>query len=328
MSPRSLGKYAALVLCVVGSIVVSPDGSAGEYPDKPIKIVVAYPPGGGLDIVLRTMSPELSSTLGQPILVDNKPGAAGIIGTTYVAKSAPDGYTLIMGTNSTHAIMPNFRRNLPYDPIRDFTPITEVAIITNLVVVNPSVPAHSVDELISLAKAKPGALNYGSAGYGSTTHVAMELLKTMAHVQMTHIPYKGLGPAVVALVAGQTQVMISNGPPVIPFVKSGKLRALAVTGSKRLAAMPDLPTVSESGIPGYEATVWYGLFAPAGTPAEIVSKLHDAFVTVLGKSKIGTTLSAMGAEPVGDTPQEFAAILQSDTRKWAKVVKDSGAHIE
>jgi len=299
-----------------------------NYPDKLVRIVVAYPPGGGLDIVVRTMAPKLTERLGQPIVVDNRAGAAGVIGTDHVAKSAPDGYTLVMGTNSTHAIMASFSKNLPYDPVRDFTPVSLITQITNLVVVNPKVQVKSIPELLALARSKPDSLNYGSAGGGSTTHVAMELLKIMADVKLTHIPYKGLGPAVADLVAGQTQVMISNAPPVMPFVKSGRLTPLAVTGTKRLSSMPELPTVAEAGIPGYEADVWYGLLAPAGTPDAIVKKLHAAFVEVLALPDVSQTLAGMGATPVGNSPGEFAKVIRDDILKWAKVVKASGARTE
>jgi tripartite-type tricarboxylate transporter receptor subunit TctC len=318
------GFTSALVMLSAG---VS-DASAQSYPNRPIRLIVAYPPGGGADIVARILGQKLSDSVGQQIVVDNRSGAAGIIGTDIAAKSIPDGYTLIMGTNATHGIFVSLYRKLPYDPVKDFAPVSNVVSVTNVVVLHPSVPARSVKELIALAKSKPGQLNYGSGGSGSNAHLAVELFKIMAGVDIVHLPYKGVAPAVTDLLGGQIQMMISNMPPVLPHVKAGKLRALAVTGAERSSATPDLPTVAEAGLPGYESDLWWGVLAPAGTPRSIVSRLNAEIVKILQLKELKDRLSDMGATPVGNSPEEFAATIKADILKWAKVVKQSGAHVD
>ena len=328
MSARLLVHAASLTLSVAVFGSVPCGVSAQGFPTRPIRMIVAYPPGGGADIVARIVAQKISEGFGQQVVVDNRGGAAGIIGTEIVARAAPDGYTVIMGTNATHGIFVSLYRKLPYDPVKDFAPVTGVVNVTNMLVINPSVPAHSVKELIEFARAKPGQLNYGSGGSGSNAHLAVELFKVMARVKMEHLPYKGIAPALTDLLAGQVQVMISNMPPVLPHVQSGKLRALAVTGAKRSAVVPDLPTVNEAGVPGYESDLWWGVLAPAGTPTPVIGKLNAAIVQVLRMPDVKERLSGMGAEPVGNTPEQFAALIKADIVKWAKVVKASGAQVD
>jgi len=328
MNTRRILLVAGVTLAAVLHNAGFNSALAQNYPDRPVRLIVAYPPGGGADIVARILGQQLSDSLGQQIVVDNRGGAAGIIGTETAAKAAPDGYTLVMGTNATHGIFVSLYRKLPYDPIKDFAPVTNVVQVTNIVVLHPAVPARSVKELIALAKSKPGQLNYGSGGSGSNAHLAVELFKIMAGVDIVHLPYKGVAPAVTDLLGGQIQMMISNMPPVLPHVKSGKLRALAVTGTKRSPATPELPTVAEAGVPGYESDLWWGVLAPAGTPKPIVAKLNWEIVKILQVKDVSERLSAMGATPVGDTPEHFAATIRADIVKWAGVVKASGAQID
>jgi len=325
--PTLLGRTTALLFLAAG-LSISAGPNAQTFPDRPVRIIVAYPPGGGLDIIGRLIAASLSQELGQSVLVENRAGAAGIVGTEYAARAQPDGHTLVLSSNALLGIGPSLYKNLPFDSIKDFAPISLVATITNVLVVHPSVPAKTVGELIDLAKAKPNALNYGSGGNGSTPHIGMELFKMMAQVQIVHVPYKGLGPAVADLLAGHTQVMMSNAPPVLPHVKSGKLRALGVSSVKRIKALPELPTISEAGVAGFEADGWYGVLAPAGTPTAVVRRLHGAFATVLRKPEIDAKLSEMGTQAVSNTPEELATLIKSDIVKWAKVIKESGARVD
>jgi tripartite-type tricarboxylate transporter receptor subunit TctC len=302
---------------------------AQAYPSKPIRLVVPYPPGGPLDIMARAIGQKLTEAWGQPVVVDNRAGAGGNIGADLVAKSPADGYTLLMGAVATHAINPTLYGKLPYDPVRDFAPVALVAQVPNILVVNPSVPVKSVRELIDLARARPGYLNFASGSTGSTGHLAGELFNTMAGVQMVHIPYKGGAPAMADLLAGQVQLMFDNLANALPNVKAGRLRALAVTTLKRSPAMPDLPTVAESGLPGFDLTTWFGLMVPAGTPPEIVAKLNAEIVRALNTKDMRERLEKMGAEPpVNNTPDNFAAFIRSEAAKYAKVVKDSGARVD
>jgi tripartite-type tricarboxylate transporter receptor subunit TctC len=328
MKSISCSSLAGIALCFAAAAQAESGAGMQSYPNKPIRLIVAYPPGGGADIVARILGQRLGENLGQQVVVDNRGGAAGIIGTETAARALPDGYTLLLGTNATQCIFPSLYPTLPYDPVADFAPVTSVVSVANVLVVHPSVAAKSVKELIALARAKPGQLNYGSAGAGSTTHIAMELFKIMSGVRMEHIPYKGLGPAVADLVGGQLQVMISNMPPVIPHAKSGRLRALAVTGAQRSAATPELPTIAEAALPGYEADVWYGVLAPAGVPKPVVTKLQTEIVRILRAPDMKERLSAMGAEPIGNSPEAFARVIKADIVKWARVVKESGARVE
>ncbi|MFA5915400.1 MAG: tripartite tricarboxylate transporter substrate binding protein, partial [Burkholderiales bacterium] len=299
------------------------------YPAKPIHLVVPYPAGGPLDIMARAIGQKLTEAWKQPVIVDNRAGAGGNIGADAVAKAAPDGYTLLMGAVATHAINPVLYSKIPYDPIKDFAPVALVAQVPNILVVNPSVPAKSVRELIELARAKPGSLNFASGSTGSTGHLAGELFNTMAGVKMVHIPYKGAAPATTDLLSGQVQLMFDNLASALPNVKAGKLRALAVTTLKRSPAVPDLPTIAESGLPGFDLTTWFGLFVPAGTPPEIVAKLNAEVVRALNAKDMRERLEKMGTEPPADnTPEHFAAFVRSEAAKYAKVVKASGARVD
>jgi tripartite-type tricarboxylate transporter receptor subunit TctC len=303
--------------------------SAQSYPSRPIRLVVPYPPGGPLDIMARAIGQKLTEAWNQPVVVDNRAGAGGNIGAELVAKSPADGYTLLMGAVATHAINPTLYGKLPYDPVRDFAPVALVAQVPNILVVNPSVPARSVKELIELARAKPGYLNFGSGSTGSTGHLAGELFKTMAGVQMVHIPYKGGAPAMADLLAGQVQLMFDNLANALPNVRAGRLRALAVTTLARSPAMPDLPTIAESGLPGFDLTTWFGVMVPAGTPPEIVAKLNAGIVRALNAKDMRERLEKMGAEPpANNTPEHFTAFIRTEAAKYARVVKDSGAKVE
>ena len=298
------------------------------FPVKPIRIIVPSAPGSGPDIMARAIGQKLTEYLGQPVVIDDKPGAGGIIGAETAAKSAPDGYTLIMANAGSHAVNASLYAKLPYDPVRDFAPITLVAMAPNILIVHPTLPAKSARELIALAKSRPGELTFGSGGNGSTAHLSGEMFRTMAGINIVHIPFKGSPAAVVGVIAGQIAMAFPNIPPALPHVRSGKLKALAVTTAKRSAAVPELPTVAESGLPDYAATAWFGLLAPAGTQGAIVAKLNAATVKSVHLRDMQDRLAAEGTEAVGNSPEQFAQIIRTDIAKWAKVVKASGAKAE
>ncbi|TMH15392.1 MAG: tripartite tricarboxylate transporter substrate binding protein [Betaproteobacteria bacterium] len=302
--------------------------AADAYASKPVRFVVAFPPGGVTDIIARSIAQRLTVRLAQQVVVDNRPGAGGNIGTDIVAKSAPDGHTLLMGSAGPLAINASLFGKMPFDPIRDLAPVTLAASTPNVLVVHPSLRAATVRELIALAKARPGEINFASSGHGTPAHLAGELFNSMAGVKMVHVPYKGAAPALTDLLGGQVQLMFSTMPPALPHVKDGKLRALAVTSAKRSPATPELPTVDEIALPGFEANTWHGVVVPAGTPAAIVARLNREIVAILHLPEVVERLSAQGAEAVGSTPEEFAAYIRSETAKWAKVVRDSGAKAE
>jgi len=301
--------------------------AASSYPLRPIRMIVAYPPGGGTDQVGRVMAEQLTQTLGQQVVVDNRGGATGNIGTELAARAAPDGYTLLMGNVAPNAVNVSLFRKLGFDPVKDFAPVSLVAITPNILVAHPSLPVKSIKDLIALAKAKPGTLNFPSAGVGSSSHLAGELLKSLAGISMVHVPFKGGGPALVATIAGEVQIMFATMPAAMPHVKSGKVRPVAVTTTRRSQAMPELPTIAESGVKGYDAATWYGLLAPAGTPKAIVDRLHGDTVKILA-GPTRQRLEAQGFEPDGGTPAAFAAYIQSEIVKWAKVIKDAGIPAE
>ena len=296
---------------------------AGGYPQRPIRLIVPFAAGGGLEITARTIAQKLTEKRGASIVIDNRPGGATIVGSEIAAKAIPDGYTLLMMTTS-FAINPSLYGKLPYDPIRDFSPVTQIVSVPNVLVVNPSIPAHSVRELIALAKAKPGQLNYASAGAGTSPHLAAELFKSMAGIEMTHIPYKGVPPAVTDVIAGRVTMLMTTTISAGPHIKSGRLRALAVTSAKRLAAMPEVPVIGET-VPGYEADAFQAMAGPAGIPQDIVRQLADDIAAILKLPDVRERLTADGAEPVGSTPAAFAAFLEKEMVKWGKVVKESGA---
>jgi tripartite-type tricarboxylate transporter receptor subunit TctC len=302
--------------------------AADAYPAKPIRFVVAFPPGGGTDIIARSIAQKLSERLAQQVLVDNRSGAGGNIGTDIVAKSAPDGYTILMGSAGPLAINASLFAKMPFDPIRDLAPVTLAASTPNVLVVHPSVPARTLKELIALARARPGEINFASSGHGTPAHLAGELFNSMAGVKMIHVPYKGAAPALADLLGGQVQIMFSTMPPALPHVRGGKLLALAVTSLKRSPATPALPTVDEAALSGFEANTWHGVVVPAGTPGSIIARLSRDIIAILHLPDVVERLSAQGAEPVGSTPEEFGAYIKSETVKWAKVVRDSGAKAE
>ena len=298
------------------------------YPDKPIRLVVAYPPGGGTDIIARLITPELSKKLGQSITIENRGGASGNIGTEAVVNAAPNGYTLLMGNVAPNAINVSIFKKLPYNPEKDLAPISLVAITPNILVANLDVPVKSVADLLALAKASPGKINYPSAGNGSSSHLAGVLFDSMGGVSMTHVPYKGGGLAMNDLLGGQVDIFFATMPAAMPFVKSGKLRPLAVTSDRPSLAMPGLPTISDSGLHGYSATTWYGLYAPKGTPPDIINRINKATIEVLKNPELREQLIQRGFEPVGNSPKEFAAFISSEIIKWGKVVRVAGIEPE
>lgn len=313
----------ALALCAVTLSAFPVPAFAQAYPQKPIRFILPFPPGGGTDTLGRVVGQKLGETLGQQVVIDNRPGAGANIGAEIAAKSPADGYTLFMG-NVAHTINVSLYSNLNYDLVKDFAPVTMLGLTANIVVVHPSVPAKSVKELIALAKARPGQLNYASSGSGSSSHLAGELFKNLAHVSMTHIPYKGGGPAVTSLISGEASVGFATMPSVLPHVKAGKLRGLAVTTSRRSQAAPALPTVAEAGLPDYEASTWYCLLFPAGAPKDIVARLNAETIKVLGHADVKNRLAGLGYEIITSTPEELAAHIRSEIVKWGKVVKASG----
>lgn len=302
--------------------------TAQAYPTRPIRFIVPFAPGGSTDTLARTIGQKLSDALGQQVVVDNRSGGNGNIGMEIVARAAPDGYTIVLGYIANLAIGPSLYAKLPFDPVRDFAPITQIATSPNILVVHPSVPARTFREFIAYARANPNKVNFASASVASVGHLAGELLNQAAGIHMQHVPYKGSGQAVIDLVGGQVQAMFSGMSSVMPHIKSGKLRALAVTGAQRSPAAPDVPTIAESGFPKFEATAWYGVLAPAGTPGPVISRLHDEIVRALKMPDVRERLENVGFELVGGTPEALGAYIRSEIRKWAPVVKASGARPE
>ncbi|MDM0089598.1 MULTISPECIES: tripartite tricarboxylate transporter substrate binding protein [unclassified Variovorax] len=331
--PAVAPKRRTFVLATVaaaGALSLAPLAAQAQaaFPSKPITIIVPFSAGGTTDILARVVGLHMGTDLGQPVVVDNRAGAGGNIGGQAAARAPADGYTLFMGTVGTHAINQSLYKKMPFDPIKDFAPLSRVAMVPNLLVVNPGQPYKSVKELIAYGKANPGKINFGSSGNGSSIHLSGELFKQMTGVDMQHVPYRGSAPAVSDLLGGQISVMFDNMPSAIQHVKGGKLRALAVTTAKRSPALPDVPTIAEAGVPGYEATSWFGLLAPAGTPAPIVAKLNAAILKALADPEVKKKLAEQGAESHGEKPEEFAAFIKSETAKWGKVVKESGASLD
>jgi tripartite-type tricarboxylate transporter receptor subunit TctC len=318
--PVERAALAALFVLAAGAAVAQ-----ANYPAKAIRYIVPFPAGGPLDIVARAIGQELTKSWGQPVIVDNRPGAGGNIGADIVAKAPPDGYTILMGAVSTHAINVTLYRKLPYDPIKDFAPVTLITSVPNVLVVHPSLPVRNVKDLIALAKARPGQLNFASGSTGSAGHLAGELFDSMAGVQMTHIPYKGAAPAVIDLIAGHVSLMFDNLSSALPNIKAARVRAIAVTTLKRSPLLPDVVTISESGLRGFDVSTWFGIFAPARTPPDIVAKLNGEIVRVLHTRDMRERLALLGAEPIGNQPDEFAAFIKTEIPKYAQVIKASGA---
>jgi tripartite-type tricarboxylate transporter receptor subunit TctC len=321
-------RFLVALAVFIAAAVPLAHAQAPAYPTKPVRIVVPFPAAGTTDILARAIAQRLSEVEGQPFIVDNRPGAGGNIGAELVAKSAPDGYTLLMGTVGTHAINPGLYPKMPYDHVKDFAPVLLVAGVPNVLVVYPGLPVHTVQELIAYAKANPGKLNFASSGAGTSIHLSGELFKSVTGVQIQHIPYKGSAPALQDLVGGQVQLMFDNLPSSLALIKSGKLRALAVTSATRSPALPDVPTVAESGLPGFEASSWFGLLAPAGTPAAVVARINADGDKWLATPEAREKLTAQGANVAGGTPEDFVKFIAAETSKWAKVVKESGAKVE
>ena len=315
------------VLAALTALAVS-QAFAQSYPSKPIRLIVPFAAGGGNDNIARLVGKRLSDSVGQPLVIDNRPGAGGVVGAELAAKSPPDGYTLFLGGVGSHALNPNLIERLPYDPIRDFAPVALLAEAPLVLVVHPSVPARDLAEFIAYARKNPGKLNFASNGNGSSSQLAAVMFDSMAGVDMVHVPYKGLAPALADLLSGQVQLMFSSIVAILPHIKSGRLRALAVTGTKRLPLLPDLPTVAERGFPGYEASSWYGILAPAGTPREIVTKLNAEFTKALEQPEVSRTLRAEGAEPIGGSPEQFAAFIRAEKDRMGKVIREGGIRLE
>jgi len=299
------------------------------YPTRPIRMVVGFPPGGGTDVVARIISPKLSENLGQPVVIENRPGATGTVAAAAVAKSPADGYTIMMGHVSVNAIAPSLFPNLQYDVIKDFAPITLAASVPHFVVVHPSLPVNTIKELIAYAKERPGKLSFPSAGNGSTPHLAGEIFKSMAGVNIVHVPYKGTGQSMADLLAGQLQVAFDTAPASAGNVRSGRMRVLGVSSTKRVPEYPDVPTVAEAGVPGYEVTTWYGVFAPGGTTPAIVNRLHAETMKAMQSPETRARLAEVGADgAVTRTPEEFAAMVRADVTRYAKIIKDAGLKID
>ena len=317
----------ALLLTAAG-VAVSTSAFAQPYPSKPIRLIIPFPPGGATDIIGRTLAQKLSKQMGQTVIVDNKPGAGGTLGSTEASKAPPDGYTLLLATTSTHSIAPSLYKNIAYSADKDFAPISEVATATNVLIVTPNLPAKDVAELVALAKAKPDALNFASSGNGTIVHLQSELFKQVAGVKLTHVPYKGTALAIPDLISGQTHLLFDSIVSALPHIKGGKVRALAVTSAKRTALLPDVPTVIESGLPGYEVNTYFGLFAPPGTPREIVQRLQREAATAVQSADVKERFASQGAEPVGGTPDALSALIRSETTKWKRVIEAGQIRVE
>ncbi len=320
--------FDVLKACALAAFAISAAAHAQVYPVKPIRMIVAYPPGGGTDIVGRTLAQKLGESLGQGVVVENRGGASGNIGTELAARAAPDGYTILMGNVAPNAINVSLFKELPFDPVADFAPVSLVASTPNILVVHPSTRARTVKEVIALAKAKPGAFNFASAGVGSSSHLAGELFRILAGADIVHVPYKGAGPAMVDVLSGQVQLYFATMPAAMPHVKTGKLAPVAVTSARRSQALPDLPTIAESGVPAYEASTWYGVLAPAHTPSAVVARLHGDIAKILADAALHARLADQGFDPVGNSPEEFGAYIKSEILKWGKVIRDAGIRPE
>jgi tripartite-type tricarboxylate transporter receptor subunit TctC len=312
---------------LVGFLVLSNANAQSDYPTRPVKVIVPSPPGGGTDILARVLAQHFTKALGQPFVVENKPGAGNMIGIESVARSPGDGYTLLV-TASTLALNSVLYKKVPYDPVRDFAPITLAATAPNVLVVNPALPVKSLAEFIALAKAKPGALSYGTPGIGTSPHLSMELLKSMAGIDLQHVPYRGTAAAVTDVIGGQIAATFANALTAKPQVDSGRVRALAVSGPSRVEAFPTVPTVAEAGVPAYEAMQWYGMVAPAGTPPQIIARLHAEAAKALQSNEMKEKLALDGAQPVGSTPAEFAALIRRELDKWTRVVRAAGIELQ
>jgi tripartite-type tricarboxylate transporter receptor subunit TctC len=316
------------LLGLAALLAISPPVAAADYPNRPVTLVVAFTPGGPSDVLARIVGKKMEQLLGVPFVIENRPGAGGNLAAETVAHATPDGYTLLMGNNSILATNESLYKRLNYSPEKDFTPITLVGTQANILVVNPEVPARSLKELIALAQAQPGKINFASSGYGAAAHLAGELFKSEAKVNIVHVPYKGAAPALQDVIAGHDQMMFATAASVIGHIEGGRVRALAVTTPKRTRILPDLPTMDEEGLKGFDASTWHGLVAPAGTPPQVIGVLHDAAVKALNDAGVQASLGKLGVDIVGDTPQEFQTYINSEIPKWTAIVKDSGATLD
>jgi len=324
-----MNRKAFAIVATIALAAIGPSQALAQaYPTKPVRLVVPFPPGGSTDIVARIVAQKLGDRIGQPLVVENRGGAGGTIGTDAVAKAAPDGYTLGFASTSTHAVAPAVYAKLPYDPVKGFAPISLVAVTPYLLVVNPKVPVNSLKEFVAYVKPRPGKFNYASAGTGSTTHLAMEMLKSAAGLFILHIPYNGNGPAGTAVIAGDVEFLFGSLPAVLPHAKSGRVRPLAVGTPKRSPSLPDVPTVAESGFPGFDASLWLAVMAPAGTPAAVIDRLHKEIVAVVRSPDAADALNKAGAEPTTSTPAELAAMVKVGIQKYAAAVKRAGVKLE
>jgi tripartite-type tricarboxylate transporter receptor subunit TctC len=321
-------RFFTIILAASLTLCSSLSFAAETYPSKSPQIIVSFAPGGGVDSVARIVAAKLTESLGQPVLVDNRPGASGMIGTDVAAKAPPDGYTLLLGTQTVLVVAPILYGKTAFDPLKLFSPVTLIGSTPLILVTNLAVPAKSVTELIALAKAKPGEFNFGSGGVGTTPHMAGELFNSMAGIKVVHVAYKGEAPALTDIMGGHLHMMFSNVSAALPYVKAGKLRGLAVSSMERLAAAPGIPTVAESGVPGFEAQTWFGLLAPAGTPSEIVKRLNADVLKALTKPDVKDKLASLGLTIAGSAPEQFSAYIKSEYTKWAKVIKDAGIKME
>lgn len=322
---------AAIALCIAAATTIAwAQWGAAEFPSHPIRIAVGYAPGGTTDILSRILGAHLTQSLGQQVIVDNRPGAAAQIASNIVAKATPDGHTLLMTPSGSHTVNPSLYKSkkLPYDTLKDFAPITLVAWVTNLIVTHPASPINTLQDLITAAKAKPGQLTYASSGNGTVAHLSAEMLKVLAGIAMVHVPYKGGGPALAAIATNETSVMFAALPSATPFLHSKRIKPLAVTSPQRVSVLPDVPTVAEAGVPGIGVMEWYGVFAPAGTPRAIIEKLNAEIVRVVKKPEVQARFIELGADPVGNSPREFAKQVESDVAMWTRIVESSGARAD
>ena len=324
--PTSAPSFRVLTLfgvLALGSSAVQLDAAQSEYPTKPVHVLVPFPPGGPADGLARIVGDKLSQSLGQSFVIDNKPGAGGNIGMEQGAKAPPDGYTLTLAAAGNLTIAPSLYSKLPYDPVKDYVPISVLANVPNILITAPTVPARTLRDLITLAKARPGTLNFASPGNGSGAHLAGELFKSMAGVDIVHVPFNGVGPAMNAILAGEVQIFFAQSSAALPYIRTGKVTALGVASARRIASAPELPTMAEAGLPDFDVTSWYALVAPAGTPSAIVEKLNAEIVKAISSADVRERFTGLGVEPVGNTPSEFAAMQKSEAARWAKLAKEA-----
>jgi tripartite-type tricarboxylate transporter receptor subunit TctC len=328
MRMRELCTLRGIVRSLLATVLLCSSLAHAQFPTKPLHLIVPFPPGGGNDTVARAIAQQLGPDLGQPVVIDNRPGAGGSVGAELAARAPADGYTLFLAGVGSHAVNPNLHRKLPYDPVKDFAPISLIASAPSVLVVNPALPARTFAEFGAYARANPGKLNYASNGNGSAAQLAAAMYETMADVRMVHVPYKGIAPAMTDLMSGEVQLMFGTIVALVPHIQAGKLRALAVTSRTRSALLPDIPTIAESGLPDYQAGSWYGILAPAGTPREVIERLHAAIIKALEQPGVSKRLAAEGAEVIGSTPEEFGAHIKAEIARVGSVVRAAGIRIE